>query len=189
MQTNSAEWSCFECWVGSHKGISKGKGSCCSQHSIWTLNGFSLFPNLKHPSLHPFQANDGCEKVSGHDNQVPNPLVFLMKIHHWAREYGNDLQQKPLEFSSWNFPTFGKNRKKITGSTKRQLLLVKWHWAMKPRSHRVVSQRCRSSFKNPSRMVFSQGKLQKLPNVPQGGGDPWRQLRIESIEESHFARH
>lgn len=37
--------------------------------------------------------------------------------------------------------------------------------------------------------MSSQGKLQKLSNVPQGGGDPWRQLRIESIEESHLARH
>lgn len=118
------------------------------------------------------------------------------------KSFGLSHEDSPLSSGVWQWSatkTFGvflmklpnlwKNRKKITGSTKRQLLLVKWHWAMKPRSHRVVSQRCRSSFKNPSRMVFSQGKLQKLSNVPQGGGDPWRQLRIESIEESHLARH
>ena len=152
-----------------------------------TLNGFLLFPQFKTAQLaplnllvaleavHHFQAKDGCEKVSGHDNQIPNPLV-LMKIHHWAREYGNDLQQKPLEFSSWNLQVPLPIRNHLYKSldppfemTKLQLLLVKWHWAMKPRkkivsqlvqcSHRVVSQ-CRSS-KNRTRMVTTR----KVPKI------------------------
>lgn len=144
--------------------------------------------NLKRKRILLFTAfNWSCEKFQA--------MTIKSQIL-WSHE------DSPLSSGVWQWSatkTFGvflmklpnlwKIRKKITGSTKCQLLLVKWHWAMKPRSHRVLSQRCRSSFKNPSRMVCSQGKLQKLPNVPQGGGDPWRQLRIESIEESHLARH